>query len=516
MSFYYEQINKNQNNSHFQYKISNTQKKKSPLHHLEKLKYKTPKTNQLKKIENKLLISGDRFIPLKNDRENYQNFLLKSSKNNLNSLINDSDSFSSYPKKIKETLNYSNMILNSLLIKCEDYSINKTNNSINNSINLNLKKQNSILSFSQKNRNIHSLPFLNSINSINNFLLKKNQKRQISKTAEKMLDAPNLLDNFYLNLLDWGSKNILSVALSNEVYLLNTETFQTQLLMSLPENINITSLSWINSGTVLSIGNIYGEIQLYDTIKLEKIRTMTGNYGRISSLNWNNYILSSGGKDQKIFNHDVRKKKHIISQLKGHKGEVCQLKYNNDGLLLASGGNDNLCLIWDVRNLNNKLNDISNYNEFNGNKPLITLNYHRGAIKAISWCPWIRNFICTGGGNKDQSIKFFSIDNNNLVNSINTGSQVCCLLWNKREKELISSHGFNKNQICIWNYPKMNKVAELKGHMKRVLYLTMSPDECFIASGAGDETLRFWRINDKIIEVSKDEDDDMFLFSHVR
>ena len=62
----------------------------------------------------------------------------------------------------------------------------------------------------------------------------------------------------------------------------------------------------------------------------------------------------------------------------------------------------------------------------------------------------------------------------------------------------------------------MNKVAELKGHMKRVLYLTMSPDECFIASGAGDETLRFWRINDKIIEVSKDEDDDMFLFSHVR
>jgi cell division cycle protein 20 (cofactor of APC complex) len=331
-----------------------------------------------------------------------------------------------------------------------------------------------------------------------------------------MLDAPNLLDNFYLNLLDWGSKNILSVALSNEVYLLNTETFQTQLLMSLSENVKITSLSWINSGTVLAIGNQFGEILLYDTIKLEKIRSMSGNYGRVGTLSWNNYILSSGGKDQKIFNHDVRIKKHIISQLKGHKGEVCQLKYNNDGLLLASGGNDNLCLIWDVRKINNKLNDISNYNEINGNKPLITINYHLGAVKAISWCPWIRNFIATGGGNNDQSIKFFNVDNNNLVNCINTGSQVCCLLWNKREKELISSHGFNKNYICIWNYPKMNKVTELKGHMMRVLYLTMSPDECFIASGAGDETLRFWRINDKIVEISKDEDDDLFLFSHVR
>ena len=52
----------------------------------------------------------------------------------------------------------------------------------------------------------------------------------------------------------------------------------------------------------------------------------------------------------------------------------------------------------------------------------------------------------------------------------------------------------------------MKKVAELRGHMNRVLYLTMSPDENYICSGSGDETLRFWKINDEIKEVENEED----------
>jgi cell division cycle 20-like protein 1 (cofactor of APC complex) len=39
----------------------------------------------------------------------------------------------------------------------------------------------------------------------------------------------------------------------------------------------------------------------------------------------------------------------------------------------------------------------------------------------------------------------------------------------------------------------MNKVATLTGHNKRVLYLAISPDGETIATGAGDETIRFWK-----------------------
>ncbi|MBA0651971.1 hypothetical protein Goklo_019261, partial [Gossypium klotzschianum] len=75
-----------------------------------------------------------------------------------------------------------------------------------------------------------------------------------------------------------------------------------------------------------------------------------------------------------------------------------------------------------------------------------------------------------------------------------TGSQVCSLLWSKNERELLSSHGFTQNQLTLWKYPSMVKMAELTGHTSRVLYMAQSPDGCTVASAAGDETLRFWNV----------------------
>ncbi|XXG85775.1 hypothetical protein AAC387_Pa11g0801 [Persea americana] len=74
------------------------------------------------------------------------------------------------------------------------------------------------------------------------------------------------------------------------------------------------------------------------------------------------------------------------------------------------------------------------------------------------------------------------------------GSQVCSLLWSKREKELLSSHGPTQNQLTLWKYPSMVKIVELLGHTSRVLFQTRSPDSCMVASAAGDETLRIWNV----------------------
>ena len=37
--------------------------------------------------------------------------------------------------------------------------------------------------------------------------------------------------------------------------------------------------------------------------------------------------------------------------------------------------------------------------------------------------------------------------------------QVCALAWNRHERELLSSHGFSQNQLCLWRYPSMTKVT---------------------------------------------------------
>jgi len=45
-----------------------------------------------------------------------------------------------------------------------------------------------------------------------------------------------------------------------------------------------------------------------------------------------------------------------------------------------------------------------------------------------------------------------------IIDSIGLLLQVCALQWNTHEKEILSSHGFSQNQLCLWKYPSMAKV----------------------------------------------------------
>jgi len=169
-----------------------------------------------------------------------------------------------------------------------------------------------------------------------------------------------------------------------------------------------------------------------------------------------------------------------ISVFTGHSGEVCGLKWSPDGTQLASGGNDNRLNIW----------------QFDVEGPKFTFNQHKAAVKAVAWCPWQSHLLASGGGSVDRSIKFWNTQTGACLNSVDTESQVCSIIWAKNRKELVSSHGFTKNQICVWKYPSMTKLAELTGHTQRVMHMAMSPDGTTVCSASADETLRFWRIFD--------------------
>ena len=45
------------------------------------------------------------------------------------------------------------------------------------------------------------------------------EARKINKMPFKVLDAPQLQDDFYLNLVDWSSQNVLAVGLNRSVYI---------------------------------------------------------------------------------------------------------------------------------------------------------------------------------------------------------------------------------------------------------------------------------------------------------
>jgi cell division cycle protein 20 (cofactor of APC complex) len=58
----------------------------------------------------------------------------------------------------------------------------------------------------------------------------------------------------------------------------------------------------------------------------------------------------------------------------------------------------------------------------------------------------------------------------------------------------MSTHGFPDNTISLWSYPSLEKIYDVPAHDNRVLCSAISPDGTTVATGAGDENLKFWKI----------------------
>lgn len=325
--------------------------------------------------------------------------------------------------------------------------------------------------------------------------------RKVPGAPVRILDAPDIVDDYYLNLISWGKDNILAVGLAQSVYLWNATTGEIQHLITVDQpNDYITSVSWCpipGHTRYIAVGTNASTVHLFDGQALRKVRTLTGHNGRVSSLAWNQHWLTSGARDSYIINHDVRSADPVVSKYRGHEQEVCGLKWNEEGNCLASGGNENYLCLWDAAMSGQGSFHQRRRNDDNEpliQSPRIVLKHHKAAVKALDWCPFHRGLLASGGGTADRTVKFWNSSSGAILNSIDTGSQVCSIVWSKHQRELCTSHGYSENQLILWRYPSMTKIKELTGHTARVLNMEMSPDGASVVSAAADETLRFWNI----------------------
>ena len=301
--------------------------------------------------------------------------------------------------------------------------------------------------------------------------------RSLPRSPFKVLDAPQLPDDFYLNLLDWSFSDVLAVGLGPAVYLWSAASSSVSCLVDLPRD-TVCSVSWTPTGDSLAVGDSAGRVHLYDVQRGVAVRTMEGHKARVSSLAWADGVLSSGSKDRFVLQRDVRAREDYVSRLGGHKQEVCGLKWSPDSTLLASGGNDNRIFLWSLHSP----------------APVHCFASHTAAVKALAWSPQQRGVLVSGGGTVDRCIRFWNTVSGVETGVVDTGSQVSNLLFSRNGGELVSTHGYSQNQVVVWRSSSMTKVGELFGHTSRVLYLAVSASGENIVTGAGDETLRFWKV----------------------
>ncbi|KAK5091284.1 WD repeat-containing protein slp1 [Lithohypha guttulata] len=304
-------------------------------------------------------------------------------------------------------------------------------------------------------------------------------RRRIASAPERVLDAPGLVDDYYLNLLDWSSQNQVAIGLERNVYVWTAESGTVSQLLETPADTYVSSVKWSGDGAYVGVGLGSGEVQIWDVEEGTKLRSMFGHETRVGVMGWNKHTLSTGARSGLVFNHDVRIANHKVAELVSHTSEVCGLEWRSDGAQLATGGNDNLVSIWDARSLA---------------APKFAKKNHRAAVKALSWCPWQLNLLATGGGSYDRHIHFWNTTTGARVNSIDTGSQVTSLKFSNHYRELVSSSGFPDNSLSIWSYPTLVRNVEIPAHETRVLHSCLSPDGQMLATAAADESLKFWKV----------------------
>ena len=109
-------------------------------------------------------------------------------------------------------------------------------------------------------------------------------RRRILTSPERVLDAPSIVDDYYLNVLDWSCNNQVAIGLDRSVYVWSADSGTVSSLLETPTDTYISSLKWSNDGAYVSVGLSSGEVQIWDVEDQTKVRSMMGHESRVSAM----------------------------------------------------------------------------------------------------------------------------------------------------------------------------------------------------------------------------------------
>lgn len=304
---------------------------------------------------------------------------------------------------------------------------------------------------------------------------KRGSRIELPGTPYKVMEAPGLQDDYYLNLLDWSPQNRIALSLNNSIFVLDIATQSMNKLYEAYECESICSLKWSPDGSKLAIGNLLGQLNIWDVEKSAEVSSLDCHTDRICTVDWKSTLLI-GSRDKSISQVDERLER-TLNKYRGHDDEVCKVVWSPDEKLFSSGGNDGKVCVWSPKN----------------SVPLMRES-HNDSVKSIAWSPNQYGILASAGGANDKTIKVWNSNTWEQVASHDTGSQVCSMIFSTNTNDIITSHGSPNNEINIWRAKSLRKVGTLIGHSERVLYTALSPCGNDLVSASPDETLRFWTL----------------------
>ena len=174
-----------------------------------------------------------------------------------------------------------------------------------------------------------------------------------------------------------------------------------------------------------------------------------------------------------------------------HTQQICGMTWSPDGTTFATGGNDNVCALYSLRELLaeagrhlpcpdkhvvRKGDENSIFIRVSHPGPQESLNIPNlddarqiwrlnAAVKAIAFCPWQTGLVAAGGGSNDRRIHFFHTISGASLATIDCGAQVTSLVWSQTRREIAATFGFAQPEhpirVAVYSWPDCQQVAAI-------------------------------------------------------
>ncbi|KAI1770575.1 WD40 repeat-like protein [Hypoxylon cercidicola] len=365
------------------------------------------------------------------------------------------------------------------------------------------------------------------------------EERILPNAPFKVLDAPGLRDDFYCSIMAYSRTcSTLAVGLGNLLYGWSESSGVTLLNAGIKDGSWLTSVAFSSEQggkSILAFGRSSGLLSLVSLFDSLLPRFEAYHPAPIACLSWRPTVTTRPTRNQRnpgvlVETEDLlevaRQNWHgsmiLLARIKVHSQQICGLAWSPDGEQFATGGNDNLCCLFNVDSVTEEelsldLGKSSATKSPTGEgvtfsfavspemgallpspevisdfpSPLCAMKYltvgsakyrwrHGAAVKAIAFCPWRQGLVATGGGSNDKCIHFYHATSGAALATISVAAQVTSLIWSTTRREIVATFGYaqpdHPYRIAVFSWPDCRQVAAVPWEGEhRALYAIAYP-----------------------------------------
>ncbi|KAI1134276.1 WD40 repeat-like protein [Hypoxylon sp. FL0543] len=383
------------------------------------------------------------------------------------------------------------------------------------------------------------------------------EERCLPNAPFKVLDAPGLRDDFYCSIMAYSrSCNTLAVGLGNLLYGWSESSGVTLLNTGHKDGSWLTSVAFSSDQggkSILAFGRSSGLLSLVSLFDSLLPRFEAYHPEPIACLSWRPTTSTRPSRSRRnpgvlvktedlLVGDDMVARENwpgamtLLARIKVHSQQICGLAWSPDGEQFATGGNDNLCCLFnaDIVADGERRPDVSLDKPLAANpsgsekepetpnteeegatfsplsaglasdipSPLSSMKClpassekhrwrHGAAVKAIAFCPWRQGLVATGGGSNDKCIHFYHTNSGAALATISVAAQVTSLIWSTTRREIAATFGYaqpdHPYRIAVFSWPDCRQVAAER------LKSRTAEEGCIIVASS-DESVKFHEV----------------------